>query len=578
MLLNSSLSFRHKILIAMLMVVLILTAGSLFVSHQRMQKIFDQMIEEVFSNQLHNYYAKQEVRNRFVKNQAERLTNSVRLFAALEEGEGELVYQTAFDELRDFRSEFEFFRILDKNGFPIYDSTESSGMNHTHFETQLDKQLENQAGSFRESQKRQLNGFVDYETGNGERVLFELIITKIYDFEGVEAIGALVLGFKADLTTAAGQQLISSGILLRDIIYSDAIAKHAHNDVLKLLKSLKPSQNQFNLERAMIAKEPYRVRAALLNISQGFESAYQVTLFSLSKFEKQQSGLRNSLLLIGITGFLIAVLLCLYLSRGLVKPILNLLQGTRKITEGNYEVSVPVTTRDEIGELSSAFNEMTEGLALKEKYHNVLQAVTDKKVADALTHGELKLGGEVRTVSVLFCDIRGFTALTEGMAPAEVVNMLNEHMTALTEAVINHNGIVDKFVGDLIMAIFGAPQSYEQDAYDAVQCAIEMLKKREKINLTSKHQIEVGIGIATGEVLAGCMGSDSRLNYTVLGEYVNLASRLCSEAGGGEIIIDENTSRVIGEKITSEPKEKLFLKGFSSPVQAYTLKPEKTKS
>jgi class 3 adenylate cyclase len=155
------------------------------------------------------------------------------------------------------------------------------------------------------------------------------------------------------------------------------------------------------------------------------------------------------------------------------------------------------------------------------------------------------------------------------MDPAEVIKMLNEHMTALTKVVYEHNGVVDKFVGDLVMAIFGAPKSYGNDAYNATRCAVRMIEERMKLNETSEHKILVGIGIATGEAVAGCMGSADRLNYTVLGARVNLASRLCSQAGKMEVVIDGATREKVGSPLETEKLPDLMLKGFSQPVKAY---------
>ena len=216
---------------------------------------------------------------------------------------------------------------------------------------------------------------------------------------------------------------------------------------------------------------------------------------------------------------------------------------------------------------------MAEGLAQRERYRTVLNMVADEKVAKALVEGQLALGGELRDISVLFCDIRGFTPYTQNMPPEEVIEMLNEHMTALTRVVKEHHGVLDKFVGDLLMAIFGAPVSHETDTLNTARCALAIMREREKLNATSRHQLQIGIGIATGKVVAGCMGSLDHMNYTVLGERVNLASRLCSQAGPGQIVIDQTTRQKLGDKISATvPLPALNLKGFSENVVAYELK------
>jgi class 3 adenylate cyclase len=259
------------------------------------------------------------------------------------------------------------------------------------------------------------------------------------------------------------------------------------------------------------------------------------------------------------------------IAHGLSVPLRELAAGTAAIRAGDLAVRVPVRSGDDLGQLAESFNEMAEGLGQRERYRTVLNMVADEKVAKALVDGQLALGGELREISVLFCDIRGFTPYTQNMPPEEVIEMLNEHMTALTRVVKEHNGVLDKFVGDLLMAIFGAPISHENDTMNAALCALALMRERENLNVTSRHQLKIGIGIATGRVVAGCMGSLDRLNYTVLGERVNLASRLCNQAGPGQIVIDQTTRERLGDVITVTPLPALNLKGFSENVVAYEL-------
>ncbi|MGH7858076.1 MAG: adenylate/guanylate cyclase domain-containing protein, partial [Candidatus Binatia bacterium] len=195
-----------------------------------------------------------------------------------------------------------------------------------------------------------------------------------------------------------------------------------------------------------------------------------------------------------------------------------------------------------------------------------------RHVAEELIGGRIALGGEIREVSVLFADIRGFTALTEAMDPTEIVRLLNEHMSALTKLVHGERGLVDKFVGDALMAIFGAPLSGGDDARAAVRCAWRMLREREAMNARSNPAVGIGIGIASGPAVAGCMGSEDRLNYTVLGSRVNLASRLCGAAGAMELWIDDTTYDRVRDVVEVEPVAKLSLKGFTLAVPAYRVR------
>jgi Adenylate and Guanylate cyclase catalytic domain/HAMP domain len=173
----------------------------------------------------------------------------------------------------------------------------------------------------------------------------------------------------------------------------------------------------------------------------------------------------------------------------------DLVAGTTEIQRGNFAVQVPLRSRDELGHLAGSFNAMARELELKERVRSVLDLIADKDVAEELVSGRLSLGGELRDVSILFCDIRGFTAFTERMQPVEVVDFLNQHMTALTAAVYEHRGVVDKFVGDLVMAIFGAPKSYGNDAYNAVRCAQAMIAARERLNVQGEQLVATQVTV-----------------------------------------------------------------------------------
>ena len=267
-----------------------------------------------------------------------------------------------------------------------------------------------------------------------------------------------------------------------------------------------------------------------------------------------------------------AFLLSLLLTHGLAGPIKALVHATKAVRASDFSIRLPIRSRDEIGLLTQSFNEMAEGLGERERFRTMLNIVADPKVAEEMMRGGgANLGGELRRVTVLFCDIRGFTKLTAGMPPADVIALLNEHMTALTRVVHEHDGVVDKFVGDLIMAVFGAPRSTDKDAYNAARCAVRMVQERDLLNQSTERVIRMGVGMATGEVVAGCMGSSDRLNYTVLGERVNLASRLCGAAGPMEIVIDDTTRKALGNMARVEDMGTVTLKGFDAPVSASRL-------
>jgi adenylate cyclase len=190
--------------------------------------------------------------------------------------------------------------------------------------------------------------------------------------------------------------------------------------------------------------------------------------------------------------------------------------------------------------------------------------------------GAIRLGGERRAVTVLFSDIRGFTAMAESMGPDAVARFLSEYFSEMVEVIFEHGGTLDKFIGDAIMALWGAPIAHSDDPDRALDAAIAMQKAIEELNrgwtASGRPEIGVGIGLSHGEVFAGNIGSHRRLEYTVLGDAVNVAARLCAEAGPGEILVSEALLGVVRKHVDHEYLPELGLKGKSQVVQVYRLK------
>ncbi len=194
----------------------------------------------------------------------------------------------------------------------------------------------------------------------------------------------------------------------------------------------------------------------------------------------------------------------------------------------------------------------------------------------AQQEGAVQLGGTKRPVVIFFSDIRGFTPLSESMGPDEIATLLTEYFTEMVEIVFEHAGTLDKFMGDAIMALWGAPIAHEDDADRAMKCAVDQLKALEKLNVKWKNEgrpeLGIGIGINFGEVFAGNIGSNRRLEYTVIGDAVNTASRLCSSAGPNEILISESFYQQLKDPPTVEALEPVQVKGKSKRVQVYRVK------
>lgn len=458
--------------------------------------------------------------------------------------------------------------------------------------------LVNSAASFRRSQssslwlqgrqigevlKQQEVAYLVVETGEHRtEQVREVFLTPVTDTEDGSFLGAFVFGLP--LPAIADRMLheqtrrndygeIVGGIFAENRLVSTSIPVHVRDRVEAALRVALAADQESGRQDLRLddGGETHRLIYRVLNPGSPFSQAVQVNLYSLAAMHQEITELRHSVISLAAVALLASLGLVLFISRGLSGPIHAMVEATDQIEQGNFDVRVPAGKKDEIGQLALAFNEMAAGLALQEKYRSVLNAVADRTVAQRLIENREALGGELKEVTVLFCDIRGFTSLTENMPPHEVIDLLNEHMTILTEVAYQHGGIVDKFVGDLIMVLFGAPVSTGQDARHAVECARAMLVARASANQKCNHPLEIGIGIATGSVVAGCMGSDQRLSYTVIGHRVNLASRLCHIAKAGEIVMDEHTAARLPQDQPVTPLPAVQLKGISQPVDVFRM-------
>jgi adenylate cyclase len=205
------------------------------------------------------------------------------------------------------------------------------------------------------------------------------------------------------------------------------------------------------------------------------------------------------------------------------------------------------------------------------------QRLLSPDLAEMVVSGELSVekGGESRVATVLFADIRGFTSMSENMEAGEVLQMLNEYFEVMVEIVFRHEGTVDKFVGDEIMVIWGAPVKHDDDTVRAVRAALDMQKALVEFNETRKatgqRPVLTGIGINTGELVAGYIGSTRTMAYSVIGDVVNTASRICSAAKAGQIIISEDTYKLVRDHFEVIAVEPLQAKGKSKPIAAFNV-------
>ena len=287
--------------------------------------------------------------------------------------------------------------------------------------------------------------------------------------------------------------------------------------------------------------------------------------------------LQKVIILAAIMILCIAVLMLFFFSKTITNPLGLLMGGIRRIREGVYGEAIAGSEGDEIGQMAVAFSEMSTGLAQREKYKNALGKFVNREIVARVLRDEIQLGGELRQAAILFSDIRSFTAISESLSPHEVVEFLNDYMTRMVDCVNARKGLVDKFIGDAIMAVFGVPEATDNDAENSVSTALAMRKALQEFNKgrggPRNPIIKIGIGINIGEVIAGQIGSTERMEYTCIGDAVNLASRIESlnKPFHTDILISEYCYEQVKDKFRVAPMKHIIVKGKEKPQAVFAV-------
>ena len=280
--------------------------------------------------------------------------------------------------------------------------------------------------------------------------------------------------------------------------------------------------------------------------------------------------------LIVLAALIFGIIASILLVNFMVRPIGYLVEGVRAIGEGNYDVKVKLKTNDELGLLTNIFNDTAKSLKEKEFLKGAFSTYVSSNLMDQILKDpkKLSLSGNRVKATMLFTDIRGFTSMSETMEPESVVAVINEYLTLQTDKVFKWEGVLDKFVGDCVMAVYGVPVPKEDDAYRAVRTAMDIRDGVDKLNMirkkTNKQCVGIGIGVNTGDVVAGNMGSPQKMDYTVIGDNVNLAARLEANAPAGNIFVSESTVKETEDKIEYKQLDSISVKGKKAPVKIYT--------
>lgn len=303
-----------------------------------------------------------------------------------------------------------------------------------------------------------------------------------------------------------------------------------------------------------------------------FPSAYLgIRMFMNLRYNVQNS---YSDILVAMLLLVLGLVLTFILSGFFSKPLKKLTVAANHISEGDFDMRAKISSNDELGVLGDSFNVMAKSLKEKEFIRDTFGKIVTPQVRDYLLGGNVELGGETLSVTVMFCDIRGFTTLSENMAPEKIVSLLNEYFTGLEKCISAHGGVINKYIGDAVMALFGAPIPIKDHAQEAFRASLDMRETLVQMNkdFVAKGfpEIRFGIGLHTGNVLAGNIGAASRMEYTVIGDAVNTASRiegLC-KTYKKDLLISESTASTITENLSFVDEAEI--RGRTEKVKLYT--------
>ena len=300
--------------------------------------------------------------------------------------------------------------------------------------------------------------------------------------------------------------------------------------------------------------------------------------YPVDVYLRRLADLRNTVLGASLAGALGALIVGVLLARRVTRPISALTGGVARVAAGDLSQSLPVRSSDEIGQLTRAFNEMLEGLRQRDFIRDTFGRYVSPEVARTLLESPegLRLGGEKREVTILMSDLRGYTHFAERGSPEDVMEVLNAYLAQMADIVIAHGGTINEFIGDAILAVFGAPIAHPDHAERAAAAALAMQGAMTEINRAHADRglprFEMGIGINTGEAVVGNIGSEQRAKYAVVGSAVNLAARVEGCTVGGQIFLSPSTWERLRDLVEVGVPVPVELKGIAEPLMLYELR------
>ena len=367
-----------------------------------------------------------------------------------------------------------------------------------------------------------------------------------------------------------GQVLASSGVIPSEEVY------RLYNLSKEDIKKKDHFQYQWTTNSGkgqVVGANSYITPIKFQNIIAG----HALVTFSTAEIEQTILEMIQAIIAATIIMILLGVFVSLHMGRRISKPIHSLMDASREISNGNYKFQIKERRNDELGNLTEALNRMANGLLEKTQVENAFSRYVSKNIAKEIMGNleNIQLGGHHVEGSVIFADIVGFTELSEQYPAEKITGILNDYFSYISLASKMYNGTIDKYMGDCAMIVFGVPEEDKQHKLNAVYSAIMIHKLFERINVirrnNNKLAVSFRIGINSGSMLAGNLGSTDRMQYTVVGESVNLASRLQHIADENQIIVSQEfyNDPDIQWRLKAKKSKSIHLRGIKEKVSTY---------
>ncbi len=539
---HQTVPFRLKLMLVFMLMVSAVTGLALYFAQQLEQADFKRGLQEDFQNRLELVLAPEDARQALVSDQCSHLVHSVRIRAALEEQDIEDLYANGKIELRDILQDETtpdnssvpkaiFFRFLRPDGslIPLPDA----GTKREPWEEKL--------ASLKIGQGPQQVGYLPVGKSDGTIEITEIVTTSILDTQG-NMLASLVLGFHP--ITPSGSEL-STGFWLENQLYMPSL-KPVELQVLagQISTAIRSTdQPSGNLEVA-ISEVPTLIFYKILNPRSQFPPVYEICSYSLAGSLAEQEKLRGKILAIGAivftVGLVVSQLFSVYLA-------------------GYFQA------------LETLSDQLSRYMA-PQVYRSISEGRQDARIQSSR-----------KKLTIFFSDIAGFTKQTDGMEPEDLAYILNGYLSRMDQIILEHQGTFDKFMGDAVLVFFGDPETkgVKQDAIACVNMAlamraalVELCREWEERGIGSGFHVRMGI--TSGYCTVGNFGSEGHVAYTVIGNQVNLASRLQSTANLGEIVILHETWLLVKDEFDCTVREPITVKGFDRPILTHVVLGPKT--